>query len=174
MTTGGAEGATCRLRSFHAFTSCMTELSLARVLEEVKAFRAAVERYVAGEPHQQMKDFPEGRCKLTSLLLARHLAERGLGDSMLIANAARPASDGGLDETHAWLELDGLTIDLTADQFPNQSAIIVTAGESPFHRSFSGQTQSRYMRPDEMSADFRRFFDIIYEGIEEEFDRQQR
>ncbi len=150
----------------------MTKLPPARVLEEVTAFRAAVERYVAGAPHRQIKGFPNGMCKLTSLLLARHLAERGFGEPTLIANAARPASDGGEDETHAWLELDGVTIDLTADQFPNQPVIIVTAYESPFHRSFSGQTQSPYSRSDKMSAHFREYFDIIYEGIEDAFDKQ--
>ncbi|MGW1976710.1 hypothetical protein [Streptomyces sp. NPDC001889] len=78
--------------------------------EAVRA-RAALER---GPLPPALKTFPLGACRLTSLALAAHLDRRGLGGWWL-AGGVLHRREGDL--THAWLERDGLLLDITADQF---------------------------------------------------------
>jgi hypothetical protein len=83
--------------------------------ETVIAFRGGIERYVQDDPHTDLKNFPVGCCKTSALLLARHLDVRGFGRANLVANGQRRRGD--VIETHAWLQLGDLNIDITADQF---------------------------------------------------------
>jgi hypothetical protein len=55
-------------------------------------------------------EIPRGSCGDASLLLARFLRDHGFGEAAYVCGHLGPYS-------HAWLELEGFQIDITADQF---------------------------------------------------------
>src|SRR4051812_39929415 len=91
-------------------------------------FRAAFD---AVEPeHPLLPRFPKGWCTLASMLLGEFLCESGLGDFQTRSGRRQV---GDFDRTHAWLEQDGLLVDITADQFDDVDDAVVVGRESPWH-----------------------------------------
>lgn len=124
----------------------MESAKLQAINHAVTGFRRALETYVGEDPHQFLARLPAGACKAVSLLLARYLHDMGFGSPYLVANGDR-APEGETWETHAWLQLDGLLIDITADQF-GQPPVMIT-DRSSFHECFRGQQEyafDSYMR----------------------------
>lgn len=75
-------------------------------------FRRAIE---ATRPHPtSFGSFPTGACGAVCELLGDYLRDSGLGDWLYVMGL-RATDNGG---THAWLERDGILIDITGDQFP--------------------------------------------------------
>jgi hypothetical protein len=66
--------------------------------------------------------------------LRRFLVDEGFGTAVYVCGE-RGASPH--NRSHAWLEVDGLIVDITADQFPEQKAepVIVTI-QSAWHDEF--------------------------------------
>ncbi|HEX8450871.1 MAG TPA: hypothetical protein VF647_02175 [Longimicrobium sp.] len=67
--------------------------------------------------------------------------------SRLVANAERAADPAiplgtshelGAVQTHAWLRVGDLDVNLTADQFSDEARPIICAINDPFFRTFSG------------------------------------
>ena len=102
----------------------------ADVEREARVFRLAIE--TAGqEPwrgHNNMT-YPRGCCAHASELLARHLKER-LGISTELVSQNVSGEIGGWHGGHAWLEWNGLVIDISGDQF-GWPPVIVT--RNPVH-----------------------------------------
>lgn len=88
----------------------MNPLDESRLVELVGSFRAAILRTEKSKLPISLSEFPVGSCGDASLLLARFLQEHGFGKASYVCGHLGPYS-------HAWLELDGLLIDITADQF---------------------------------------------------------
>lgn len=64
--------------------------------------------------------FPMGCCGDASNLLAAYLADHGFNDCVYVVG--KPLwSEGG---SHAWIERDGLIIDITVDQFAGKTSSI--------------------------------------------------
>ncbi|WP_125205973.1 hypothetical protein [Capsulimonas corticalis] len=110
-----------------------------------------------------LKHFPICCCDKTCVLLVRYLAERGYSQ-------ARSVNAMLIRDTtcrHEWVEVDGVIIDITADQFkarPKQLPVIVS-DHSTFHLSYrraesrqytSGWTDWNY------NEDFRRDLEEFY------------
>ncbi|MCE2903126.1 MAG: hypothetical protein ACK6DP_09495 [Gemmatimonas sp.] len=131
--------------------------------ETVIAFRRGIERYVKDGPHDALKTFPRGCCKTSALLLARYLAERGFGRADLVANGRRERD--GATQTHAWLRLNGATIDITADQFGAEYPTVIVGTPAPLHATFSGITIHAYESYMTFSDSYRLEHDAIYAGI---------
>ncbi len=101
-------------------------------------FRTALEK-LAVEPEAFWKTitnrFPNGCCDDASMLFAAYLADHGYPGAMWVHG-----ENGGRTcelKSHVWLELGGLIIDLTADQFGGYDlpAVLVTPFSS-FHQGF--------------------------------------
>lgn len=75
-----------------------------------------------------INDFPYGACGHCAELLAHYLKRELEIDAVYASGHVKQASKSG---THAWLEYDGLIIDISADQF-GLSPVIVTR-ESNWH-----------------------------------------
>lgn len=74
--------------------------------------------------HIHINNFPRGACGHCAELLARYLHERfGIVADYVSHNLGR--GDGALEDGHAWLELNGLLIDISGDQF-GWAPVIVT------------------------------------------------
>jgi hypothetical protein len=81
------------------------------------------------------KRFPNGACGDACDMLGQFLRERHKLKSVYVS--ANKPGDG--IRTHAWLEADGLIIDITADQkqFPGNRPGVIVSHDSPFHAGFS-------------------------------------
>ncbi|HJV36723.1 hypothetical protein [Geomonas sp.] len=82
-----------------------------------------------------LRDFPRGACGDASLLLAKYLQVQrcGLAHYVLGGRAGLP---------HAWLQLHGFVVDITADQFDDQVAGVIVSADSSWHCSFHGKIHS--------------------------------
>lgn len=86
--------------------------------------------------------FPRGTCGTVSEVLARLLRERFGLDARYVAGDGHPDCDG----SHAWVEVDGTVIDITADQF-GLPPVIVT-DDSPWHAAWDRDTGRPPCLPD--------------------------
>ena len=100
-------------------------------------FRAAIERSIAENATPHLPYFPDGACRLVSHLLALHLSRRGYRN-IRYRDAAFPRHDGRI--RHAWLVVDGVTVDLTADPY-GQPPVVVTL-DSAFHASLEAPAEA--------------------------------
>jgi len=103
---------------------------------KVTDFRRALETVDRSLFPEHMRDFPFGCCSDVSDLLASYLNESGLGEFELIsASRTIVGSPTQQVETHAWLTQGKLIIDITADQFIGNQAVIVVSS-SRWHDTF--------------------------------------
>jgi len=65
-----------------------------------------------------MRDFPRGCCGIISELLGDYINSLEIGEFQYVWSQRSGAS-------HAWLEIDGLVVDITADQFTGRPRIYV-------------------------------------------------
>jgi hypothetical protein len=99
------------------------------------AVREILEHHAGETTDIMFRDFPRGTCGPTSELLGRYLTEAaGLDAQYIAANR----SDGW---SHAWVTVDGIIIDITADQFGQEP--IIVAANSDWH----GQWEADEPRP---------------------------
>jgi hypothetical protein len=121
----------------------LTKLShdrLSRLRELASAFRCAIERTDRKKLPVTLQEFPKA-CGETALLLGTFLKNRGMGSFEYVCGWRNGYS-------HAWLEADGIIIDITADSFPDQSEQVIVTTCSLWHGGFE-----RRGRPHE--ADYR-------------------
>lgn len=104
----------------------------ALIRELATNFRRALEGIDRQTLPIQFRDFPRGSCGDTSLLLGTYLQERGLGEFTYIVGWR---GEWPQRVSHGWIERGGLIVDVTADQFGDGQAVIVTS-HSDFHLSF--------------------------------------
>jgi hypothetical protein len=77
-----------------------------------------------------LKRFPHAACGDTTLLLAEYLDEQGYGRAHYICGELGA-------QTHAWLELCGYVVDITADQFEDYAETRFVAQDMTWHGQFS-------------------------------------
>lgn len=83
-------------------------------------FRAAIEAAKqAGEMHVYIRKFPVGQCGNISDILAQYLLDCKF-TSVIYINGTYYGENCDERWSHTWLEVDGLIVDLTADQFQFQ------------------------------------------------------
>ena len=105
------------------------------------AFRRALEEYADLHPEDSISTdflnpettFPKGCCKSSAWMFGHYLRRIGVGDEISLVNGWH----GRI--SHAWLEVDGLFVDLTADQFSDKSrsVIVLPGSDSEWHRKFA-------------------------------------
>jgi hypothetical protein len=93
----------------------------------------------------EMHSFPRGQCGTVTRLLAAYLEQAGLGTFAYVtggrSDPAEPDEEGW---SHAWLEHDGLIIDITADQFPeNHDQPIIVTRDRTWHNTFNQDVESQ-------------------------------
>lgn len=89
------------------------------MLELATSFRSAVEIAIqTGNVPMHIQGFPRGCCGIISELMGDYLNTVGIGEFFYVCGMKDGAS-------HAWLEVDGLIVDITGDQFPGRPGIYV-------------------------------------------------
>lgn len=85
----------------------------------VHKFRSIIDLLASnGEVPYFMKGFPSGCCGITSELLGDYLNSMGVGTFEYVWGELEGAS-------HAWLECDGVIVDITSDQFEGRPSIYI-------------------------------------------------
>jgi hypothetical protein len=77
-----------------------------------------------------LERFPYGSCGDASILLGQYLYENGQGVWTYVSAWENRAS-------HAWIEKNGLRIDITADQFDGVDAPVIIASGGGWHDRFT-------------------------------------
>lgn len=77
-----------------------------------------------------LERFPLGACGDTSVLLGQYLYDSGLGVWMYVS-----AWENG--STHAWIEKNGVRVDVTADQFDGVDQPVIIASGGGWHDRFT-------------------------------------
>ncbi|HPC51831.1 MAG TPA: hypothetical protein PLV05_01885 [Verrucomicrobiota bacterium] len=111
-------------------------------------FRFAIESCDKSLLPITFRDFPSGSCGDAALLLGCYLRERGLGEFEHVTGERGVAADGTW-QSHAWLERNGVFVDITSDQF-NELAKSVQVGHQR-HRQNTFEVTGRHR------ADFRAY-----------------
>ncbi len=136
-------------------------------------FRQAIEQSDLSS-EEGMRNFPRGACGDASLLLSEFLRRHGFAPIDYVEGWARsgPQPHG----SHAWLEIGGTIIDITADQFPRRPAppVIVTTDRS-WHAHFTEERRSeaRLDRLDPRACShLRRLYERIAQALPRELRRE--
>jgi len=111
-------------------------------------FRSALEIVGPASGAPGLRNFPKESCADTVLLLGAHLLDRGFGAFDGVGGEFG-APDSGECHSHAWLECDGVIVDITADQFPDVSQAVIVTRDDRWHRLFRISNRG--------IADFRRY-----------------
>jgi hypothetical protein len=94
------------------------------VRDAATRFRTALEQ--GSLRLRSLADFPNGSCGDASELLGQYLSDSGLGTW-----SYRSGTQSDPFLTHAWVERNGLIVDITADQFPDISEpVLLTTGRT--------------------------------------------
>lgn len=126
----------------------------------VGRFRNAVEEVMktAWVP-EHLRDFPHGCCGAISELLGEHLNSLDIGEFYYICGDKD-------DDSHAWLEVYGLVVDITADQFEGRSAVYVGVKDAWYAE---WEKETGHLAMHEPSSpyyrDERRFLDQVLERM---------
>ena len=83
----------------------------------------------------EMKNFPHGCCGDASMLLGTYLEDHGIKSLIYVCGMRG-------ERSHAWLESDGLIIDITADQFAECNESVIVVKDSEWHRTFDRDLES--------------------------------
>ena len=82
----------------------------------VTKFRKAIEKAKNSENSEFFRKFPTGQCGYTCDLLSEYLHENGYTEISYVCGSYYGKSFDEL-QSHAWLEVNGIVIDITSDQF---------------------------------------------------------
>lgn len=97
---------------------------------DVKRFRSAIEDYknsdFSANDSNFKNSFPSGQCQNSSLLLAAWLRSE---DYLNVEVVSGDNSFGGNADTHAWVCVGEVVVDITADQFDERKYPSVWVGE---------------------------------------------
>lgn len=119
-----------------------------QALRLATAFRRTIEDGAPLAYDIVFERFPAGSCGDAALLLGRLLSEHGARDIRYVLGKRRVGDDWG---SHAWLTVDGLIVDITADQFEDMDAPVIVAKTSAWH------TGGWQIERDGLPGDYRKY-----------------
>ena len=88
-------------------------MNIVELKKHVSDFRGALNRLDWFSMPGNFRKFPLGTCGAISDILAEHLYKQGIQEIEYVSGV----SDQHRQNSHAWLEIAGYIIDITADQF---------------------------------------------------------
>ncbi|MCB5205767.1 hypothetical protein [Methylovorus mays] len=100
--------------------------------------RMAIESIPKDKLPLPMSHFPKGACGDATLLLGAYFADNGITEFQYVCGE-RGVKEDRTWSTHAWLESEGLVVDITADQFEEIDEKVIVAYGSPWHSQLDGK-----------------------------------
>lgn len=121
-----------------------------KLKELVYNFREAIERAKDnGEPGEFFRKFPIGQCGNSSDILAQYLIDNGFYNVVYVCGTYYGETVDDF-QSHAWLIVGRLIVDITADQFKDEVSSIrcdipvYVASESEYYRQFEVKPGDRH------------------------------
>lgn len=112
-----------------------TKADLDKIRQLATEFRLAIEACTeVRKLIYTLKDFPSGSCGDATLLLAKYLEENGCGKFSYYLG-------GRSKHSHAWLQRGNLIVDITADQFEDQTQSVIVTVDQGWHSHFDGKEE---------------------------------
>ena len=108
----------------------MITADLTRVTSLAVRFRTAIEKCDPSRLPIGFQKFPRGNCGDAALLLGTFLKET------FTYVVGERGKKGRTWRSHAWLEADGVIVDITADQFPEIAEPVIVTMHSVWHKKF--------------------------------------
>ena len=102
----------------------------------LERFHKALEKISWPKMPSQFQEFPLGTCGDISDILAEHLYEQGFGSIDYVCGIYNGRS-------HAWLEISGYAVDITANQFSDISANFLYQPPEIWHYKFKEKTRRK-------------------------------
>jgi hypothetical protein len=112
----------------------MSKIDWLVLLRLATEFRAAIEATSRSSLPEAMENFPRGSCGDATLLLAKYLEENGCGSFDYVLGEKE-------ERSHAWLQKDGIVVDITCDQFPDMQSAVFVKSPTRWHASFNGEVK---------------------------------
>jgi len=114
----------------------MCQLQQIAVLRSLATrFRAAIRATDPSEVDPEVRfivsAFPKGVCGEICFLLGHYLRENGFPAAEYVNGIRRV--DG---QSHAWIETEGIIVDITGDQFAEIADEVVVTSDTKWHRQF--------------------------------------
>ncbi len=100
------------------------------------AVRSAIDRIPNEKRPVTFKNFPRGSCGDAALVLGTYLAVDCKIPGFQYVSGERGCVTERTWTTHAWLERDGLVVDITAEQFSDECRSVIVESDSILHSSF--------------------------------------
>jgi hypothetical protein len=135
----------CRPEQIAALRSLATRFRGAILATDPSEVDPEVRFVVAG--------FPKDVCGEICFLLGHYLRENGFASAEYVNGVRR--IDGA---SHAWIEVEGIIVDITGCQFPEVDDVVVVTLDRAWHRQFSD-------RPGRRPADFLIYGDDSPHGL---------
>lgn len=80
-------------------------------------------------------NFPSGSCGSTASIIAEYLINKGIENIEYVCGVRN-------NDSHAWLEINGMIIDITGDQFVDGVDGVFISSNRDFHDQFTSQKRS--------------------------------
>jgi hypothetical protein len=109
------------------------------------AARAGLEAMTPQERGLEFGSFPHGTCGPVSELMGRIVFERTSREGIYICGDGHPALRP--QQSHAWLEVEGVIVDLTHDQFEGTGLAGWVHETSPWHAKFDREPNGLCLKP---------------------------
>lgn len=110
---------------------------LTPLIEAARRFREAILRCPPKSLGIAFECFPRGACGDTSDLLCEYLKEIGFQNVWYVSGECWDPDY----QSHAWVEVDGAIVDITADQFPEVSEPVLVTRDRAWHSRFDPVTR---------------------------------
>ncbi|MCX9133415.1 hypothetical protein OKS68_13130 [Aeromonas veronii] len=104
-------------------------MNIVELKKHVSDFRGALDRLDWFSIPGDFRKFPLGACGAISDILAEYLYKQGIQEIEYVSGEHRQNS-------HAWLEIAGYIIDITADQFPDCNEPVIVTDDHTWHHHF--------------------------------------
>jgi hypothetical protein len=104
--------------------------------QDIINFRKALDKINWGEIPIGFTDFPCGTCGDVSDILAEYLYTKGFENILYVCGEYNGSS-------HAWLEMEGLAIDITADQFLDIQEKVLIQSPSIWHNKYKESSRRK-------------------------------
>lgn len=107
----------------------METINYIKIRELAGHFRNAIEKCPKERLSVSFCNFPRGACGDTSILLGEFLSDHGYGPCDYVSGIRD-------HQSHAWLELNKMIIDITADQFDEKESKVILTNDRTWHSTF--------------------------------------
>lgn len=111
-----------------------------------------------------LQGFPNGACGDASYLLAKYFDDNGCGQFEYVLGERRPKY-----HSHAWLEQNGIIVDITADQFDGIDNPVLVTTDHSWHAQFEEEERhiADFERCDPSTANnLRTSYELVIKQIE--------